>query len=115
MWTHAQRLAQNYPPAQRGRYQAAATTFRVPYWDWTLNATMPDPVNDPMITINTPEGVQNMVNPLYDYTFHPQPSASDFPPDDPLSAYHSTVRSPDSEGVSQPNLANLQLQANAQA
>lgn len=89
--------------------------FRVPYWDWALNATIPDPVNDPMISINTPTGVQNIVNPLYNYTFHPQPSASDFPPSEPLSAYHSTVRYPTASGQSQPEMANQRLQANAQA
>lgn len=76
---------------------------------------MPDPVNDPLITVNTPNGSQSIINPLYNYTFHPQPSASEFPPDDQLSAYHSTVRYPSDTGESQPDLANLQLQANAQA
>jgi len=74
---------------------------------------MPDPVNDLMITVNTPQGALDMVNPLYNYTFHPQPSASDFPPDDTLSKYHSTVRYPNAAGQSQPDLANAQLQANA--
>ena len=115
LWTNAQQIAQTYPDSQRSQYQAAATTFRIPYWDWALNATMPDPVNDPMVNINTPKGQQNIVNPLYNYTFHPQPSASGFPPEDPLSAYQSTVRYPSSSGASQPDLANLQLQANAQA
>ena len=115
LWSSAQEIAQSYPDSQRMKYQAAATAFRIPYWDWALNATMPDPVNEPTIAINTPTGMQTMVNPLYNYTFHPQPSVSDFPPVDPLSAYHSTVRYPNDSGASQPNLANLQLQANAQA
>ncbi len=76
---------------------------------------MPDPVNDPMIIINTPKGRQTIVNPLYNYTFNPQPSATDFPPGDSLASYHSTVRYPDDLGISQPDLANLQLQANAQS
>lgn len=74
---------------------------------------MPDPVNDPMINVNTPHGALNMVNPLYNYTFHPQPSASDFPPSDSLSKYHSTVRYPDTNWQSQSALANANLQANA--
>ena len=82
LWNNAQRIAATYPAAQRSTYQAAATSFRVPYWDWAINATMPDPVNDPMITINTPQGTLSMVNPLYNYTFHPHPSATDFPPTD---------------------------------
>ena len=76
---------------------------------------MPDPVNDPTITVHSPQGVVTIANPLYSYTFHPQPSAADFPPSDgPLAKYHSTVRYPDINGQSQPALANLQLQANAQ-
>lgn len=76
---------------------------------------MPDPVNDPTISINTPQGVQNIANPLYSYTFHPLPPAPDFPTDDLLSTYNSTARYPDPSGKSQPDLANKQLQANAQA
>lgn len=58
----------------------------------------------------------NIANPLYSYTFHPQPSAADFPPSDGMiTQYHTTVRYPNSSGQSQPELANLQLQANAQA
>lgn len=76
---------------------------------------MPDLVNSPMISVNSPHGVMNIVNPLYNYTFHPQPSAADFPPSDGLIAeYHSTVRYPSSSGQSQPVLANLRLEANAQ-
>ncbi|KAF6229867.1 hypothetical protein HO133_004204 [Letharia lupina] len=116
LWKYAQQIATTYPTAQRSTYQAAATTLRVPYWDWVLNATMPDPVNSPMISVNSPHGVTNIVNPLYNYTFHPQPSAVDFPPSDGMIAeYHSTVRYPSSSGQSQPGLANLQLEANAQA
>lgn len=89
-------------------------TFRIPYWDWAYNATMPDVVNQPYVSINTPQGFMNVVNPLYNYTFHPQPSASDFPPATSLAKYHSTVRYPDANGHSQPAKSNAQLQANAQ-
>ena len=82
LWTNAQQIAATYPAAQRSTYQTAATSFRVPYWDWAINTTMPDPVNDPMITINTPQGTLSIINPLYNYTFHPHPSATDFPPTD---------------------------------
>ncbi|CAD6586306.1 MAG: hypothetical protein ASARMPREDX12_002329 [Alectoria sarmentosa] len=115
LWNYAQQIAATYHPAQRSQYQAAATTLRIPYWAWALNTTMPDLVNSPMISVNSPHGVMNIVNPLYNYTFHPQPSAADFPPSDGLIAgYHSTVRYPSSSGQSQPVLANLRLEANAQ-
>lgn len=55
----------------------------------------------------------HVVNPLYNYTFHPQPSASDFPPTTSLAKFHSTVRYPDANGRSQPMKSNAQLQANA--
>ena len=90
LWTNAQQIAAIYPAAQRSTYQTAATSFRVPYWDWAINATMPDPVNDPMITINTPQGTLSMVNPLYNYTFHPHPSAADFPPTDTVGRLHQS-------------------------
>ena len=68
-----------------------------------------------MITVTSPQGVVTIANPLYSYTFHPQPSAADFPPSDgTIAKYHSTVRYPDVNGQSQPDLANLQLQANAE-
>lgn len=88
LWTNAQQIASTYPAAQRSTYQTAAASFRVPYWDWAINATMPDPVNDPMITINTPQGTLSMINPLYNYTFHPHPSAADFPSTDTVSRLH---------------------------
>ncbi|KAL2041570.1 hypothetical protein N7G274_005952 [Stereocaulon virgatum] len=115
LWANAQRIAATYPVVQRSTYEAAAITFRIPYWDWAINSTMPDPINDPMITVNSPHGLVNMANPLYNYTFHPQPSATDFPPNDSLAKYHSTVRSPDAAGQSQSSVSNQILQANAQA
>lgn len=42
---------------------------------------MPDLTNIRWITINAPYGPCNVSNPLYEYTFHPQPAAADFPPD----------------------------------
>ena len=78
LWDHAQEIAEQYPQEDRARYQQAATNFRVPYWDWSLNSTMPDVINSPMITINTPMGSQQISNPLYTYTFHPL-TPSDLP------------------------------------
>lgn len=47
---------------------------------------MPAVVSQPTITITSPQGPKAIANPLYNYTFHPQPSAFDFPPDDPVSS-----------------------------
>ncbi|KAI4091021.1 MAG: hypothetical protein LQ344_004402 [Seirophora lacunosa] len=82
---------------------------------------MPPEVNAPTILINGPNGILNVVNPLYNYTFHPQPSNAEFPSNvgsnggKPVSSYHSTVRYPNVAGQSQPDRANLQLQANSAA
>ena len=43
---------------------------------------MPDAFNQPLISVNSPTGFRLIENPLYNYTFHPQPPASDFPPTD---------------------------------
>jgi len=69
---------------------------------------MPDVVNQPMININAPDGAQSIVNPLYNYTFHPQPSPTDFPPDEkvrprPISAKLLHRR----RVLSAPNLGHL--------
>ncbi|MCJ1229614.1 hypothetical protein MMC12_006283 [Toensbergia leucococca] len=114
LWSIAQKIARQYPISLRGKYIAAAQNLRLTYWDWAINPTMPAIVNSPMINVTSPQGPTFMVNPLYNYTFHPQPSASDFPPDQPAT-YHSTVRGPDSAGQSQPDMVNKQLAANGQA
>ena len=85
IYNNAQQIAGTYPSATIAQYQAAATTLRIPYWDWARNATMPDVTNQPKITINTPTGSQLIDNPLYTYTFHPRPSTSDFPTKESVS------------------------------
>jgi len=68
--------------------------------------------------INTPKGRQSVQNPFYNYTFHPHPSAADFPPGDGISQFLSTVRYPNSQSPnaqSQNDLVNKQLQANQQS
>ncbi|KAI9877781.1 MAG: hypothetical protein M1830_002847, partial [Pleopsidium flavum] len=75
LWKNAQDIAATYSTYERAKYQAAAVTFRIPYWDWASNPMMPAA----------------------------------------LSAYHSTVRYPNSAGQSQPDLVNKQLLANGAA
>ncbi|KAL8909379.1 MAG: hypothetical protein Q9207_000214 [Kuettlingeria erythrocarpa] len=121
VWNYAQQIARTFPWSQRSQYIDAARTLRIPYWDWSITPTMPPEVNQPMISINGPNGTLDVVNPLYNYTFHPQPSDTEFPPNvgssrgTPVSSYHSTVRYPDAAGQSQPDRANLQLKANGPA
>ncbi|KAL9119272.1 MAG: hypothetical protein Q9187_004178 [Circinaria calcarea] len=114
VWSYAQEIAKRYPSSIRDKYQAAAEKLRVPYWDSTTSAMMPDLVNNPWIRVTTPKGLRTITNPLYNYTFSPQPSASEFPSGDELSSYHATVRSPSSSSQSQPELSNKALQMNGQ-
>ncbi|GKT55489.1 tyrosinase precursor [Colletotrichum tofieldiae] len=67
-------LASN--PTERAFYQAAATDFRIPYWDW---ATPPPPgemvylaeFGEPGIEVYGPRGWQFIANPLHSYKFRP--------------------------------------------
>ncbi|KAI4271546.1 MAG: hypothetical protein LQ337_005945 [Flavoplaca oasis] len=121
IWLNAQWIAARYPAPQRAQYRAAARTLRIPFWDWSLDATMPPEVSQPTIYINAPEGTVNVPNPLYSYTFHPLPSEDEFPPigsspnGPKVWSFQSTVRYPDSNNQSQPDLVNRQLQANGAA
>lgn len=85
IWQYAQSIAASYPDDQRQSYVDAATTLRVPYWDWAVNPNMPESLEYQSIVINTPTGQQTMDNPLYSYKFHPLPLGSDIPNDDPVS------------------------------
>ena len=91
IYNNAQQIAATYPSDTVAQYQAAATTLRIPYWDWARNATMPDVTNQPKITIHTPTGTQLIDNPLYTYTFHPRPSTSDFPTSESVSSHEPNV------------------------
>ncbi|KAI4244453.1 MAG: hypothetical protein L6R42_010446, partial [Xanthoria sp. 1 TBL-2021] len=80
IWLNAQWIAARYPASQRAQYRAAARTLRIPYWDWSMNPTMPPEASQPTIYIKAPNGTISVPNPLYSYTFHPLPSVEDFPP-----------------------------------
>ncbi|MCJ1287371.1 hypothetical protein MMC26_006720 [Xylographa opegraphella] len=113
---NARSIATTYNSTNAATYRAAAETFRIPYWDWSLNPTMPALANAPTITITTPSGVRDVANPLYNYTFNPLPTSPDFPEGDTVSQFLSTVRFPtslDPNATSQPVKVNRQLQANA--
>jgi tyrosinase len=71
------RVANQFPPGElQDTYRAAASTLRIPYWDWAMappsgQNSLPDSVARPTITVTTPNGTQTIDNPLYAYTFHP--------------------------------------------
>lgn len=63
-------------PIERRLYEQAASTIRLPYWDWSLapppgQTHLPDVFWHPTIVQYGPRGVQTIRNPLYSYKFHP--------------------------------------------
>jgi len=76
LYKHIQNVAAQFTGAAKTRYQAAAVNFRLPYWDWAAapcsgcNA-YPVLVSNQYVTVTTPTGQQNILNPLFRYDFHP--------------------------------------------
>lgn len=62
-------LLEKYPLSQREDYTPAASTLRVPYWDWAAAPALPEVVTTRSITVNTPDGSHGTDNPLFNYTF----------------------------------------------
>lgn len=61
---------------ERDNYTQAATTFRLPFWDWAVLAadgetTVPDFFITPTIDVTLPNGTETVDNPLYSYKYHP--------------------------------------------
>ena len=62
--------------AEKARYQNAARSFRIPYWDWSVapkggGSVYPPDFKTEKITVFGPRGWQTIENPLYAYRFHP--------------------------------------------
>ncbi|GAB7347588.1 hypothetical protein MBLNU459_g4469t1 [Dothideomycetes sp. NU459] len=82
LYSHMQTVVNTFPAgATRDKYASAAANFRLPYWDWAAtpcSTCKPYPllVSQYYISVTTPSGQQNILNPLYRYDFHPI-SASD--------------------------------------
>ncbi|KAH8692093.1 tyrosinase [Talaromyces proteolyticus] len=114
IWSYAQDIANSYPDDQRQSYVDAATTLRVPYWDWAVNPNLPESTTYQKIAINSPTGQQTIDNPLYSYKFHPLPLGTDIPNNDPLAKYQETVRSPDpNTGVTRIDNVNSGMSSNS--
>lgn len=105
---YAHQIADTYPADQLDEYKAAADQLRMPYWDWSTDATMPDIMNQQQITINAAWGSQEMNNPLYRYEFHPYDASS---MDGIYSEYNWTVRAPTTSGA---QTANQNMVSNQQ-
>lgn len=90
MYGMIQQIAAWYPEDVRDEYIAAASNFRVPYWDWAVappagESVLPSSTSSsPTISVDGPSGVQLIANPLFTYQFKPL-NSTDLP-DYPVSA-----------------------------
>lgn len=71
------KAAKQYPAEAVDAYEAAAQTFRLPFWDWASNASLPDAVAVPIAYFNGPAGPDAIPNPLYSYQFPNYPFNGD--------------------------------------
>ncbi|KAF2847615.1 Di-copper centre-containing protein [Plenodomus tracheiphilus IPT5] len=97
---HMRNIASTAPLNRVERYEAAAHSFRMPYWDWGLGGTAADVpdffVNEtiPLVELDGSETV--MANPLHSYKFNPL-VPEDF--DDKWKQINKTVRWPESNNA----------------
>ncbi|KAI1416072.1 Di-copper centre-containing protein [Hypoxylon sp. FL1857] len=105
LYNVVQFIASLYPPNLQDRFQKAAATFRIPYWDWA--AVPPDGASvlplivggSSTVNVSGPNGIQSISNPLFSYVFRPF-NASTFP-DFPYNTWQETKRAP--RPVNSPN------------
>jgi tyrosinase len=90
---HAQDIAKNYTGLSSSVYQTAADNLRLPFWDWASIPQMPDVVSQPTVTITTPDGDQQVDNPLFTYKFHQFPLNTTLFPGGGLATSPQTYRS----------------------
>ncbi|KAI8626488.1 Di-copper centre-containing protein [Xylariaceae sp. FL1651] len=75
-----QRLALEYVGSDAPAYQEAAQMFRIPYWDWASDPTLPPSSTQENITVNGPNGSLAIHNPLYNYHWQTYPiNTTQFP------------------------------------
>jgi tyrosinase len=92
VWTNAKAIASTYPLNVRDHYTSAASTLRIPYWDWAAHPSLPDATSHPTVRINTPNGIATVTNPLYAYTFLATLQAEGVPGAVPMANMTHTVR-----------------------
>jgi len=112
----AEKITGQFPQATRSRWIEALSRFRLPYWDWALDITLPDVyLHNETVTVTTPSGQRTIPNPLHSFKFNPV--GADFGNDGPQWAlWPRTLRYPTNNtanATSQPqrvvaNLKNIQ-------
>ncbi|KAF1959254.1 tyrosinase [Byssothecium circinans] len=107
---HVRRVAEQATTDQ-WRWIMVADAFRLPYWDWALGlhgGEFPEFFTTPTITVDGPQGQQTILNPLYQYDFHPV-SEKDF--DGDWAHINMTVRCPTSHNPDMQSQNQLIVQA----
>jgi tyrosinase len=95
----------DFPRNQQQRWLNAASTLRMPYWDWAMDPgqgqpTVPTFVRSARITVTKPQGQVEIANPLYSYSW-----GNSMPAEmggGPWNSYPVTLRRP----VSNPTRSN---------
>ncbi|KAI3321261.1 Di-copper centre-containing protein [Xylariaceae sp. AK1471] len=73
-------LALEYTNEDASAYQNASQKFRLPYWDWANDPTLPPCSTYENITVNGPNGELVLHNPLYNYRWQTYPlNTTQFP------------------------------------
>ncbi|KAI2628284.1 Di-copper centre-containing protein [Xylaria nigripes] len=86
-----QRLALEYTHDEASAYRDASQKFRLPYWDWALDPTLPPSTTQENIKVNGPNGELVLHNPLYNYRWQTYPlNSTQFPGQDNVGS--STTR-----------------------
>ena len=76
LYNEVQSIARDPVFRNRPEYQSAASSFRVPYWDWAAPAQggkiLPPSIGgSAFMVLPLPNGTTTVKNPLYQYNFHP--------------------------------------------
>ncbi|KAK7988124.1 hypothetical protein PG989_008439 [Apiospora arundinis] len=112
--SYVAKVAANYTGSNAASYQAAAQTWRLPFWDWAADPALPPSASTPTITVNGPGGQVTIENPLYRYKWQrfPLNHANNYFPtntDYNCWGWPTTTRQPNSQGVDQLSIVNQQL------
>lgn len=110
---YAVQIANQFPQSERAAWRQAASTLRLPYWDWASGQVpaVPNSLTSQRIRVTRPGGRTLQIrNPLYSYRFHPL-SPSDMRNFAPMSVYTETKRAPDGTNANA-NSQNDRVEAN---
>ena len=113
-----QSVAESFPEPARTVYLGAASSMRIPYWDWAAAPnnslpTFPNVIAQKYVAVNTPTGQETILNPLFRYTFHPLDTSSFIY--NPWNTWGQTLRYPTSmaeNATSQDNLVQAAIENN---